>query len=97
MLPLLLSAFTYQPCLEQVEEAGGPAQARRGGLWRLARRAKQAVRAADWCIARALGGRLFSAQRPLVSLWALSYCWEWSKVVANTYAGRQRRQGAFVT
>ncbi|KAI7839086.1 hypothetical protein COHA_007228 [Chlorella ohadii] len=86
-LPVLLSAFCYQPCPDQLEEAGGSARLRRGGaLQRWVQLAKRAVRAVDWCVARTLGGRAFRLQRPLLMWWALSYTWEWSKIVANMTA-----------
>lgn len=84
---MLLSAFCYQPCLDQHEEAGGPTRLLRGGaLRRLVRSTRKAVQAVDWCIARSLGGRAFRLQRPLLMWWALSYTWEWSKIVANMAA-----------
>ncbi len=88
-LPVLLSACCYQPCLPQQDEAGGSDSARlrhSGKLQRWVQSARKAVRAVDWCIARTLGGRAFQLQRPLLMWWALSYTWEWSKIVANMAA-----------
>lgn len=85
VLPVLLAAFSYRPPSAQQGVSQGEAAASPQSsdpFRRHLRRAAAAVAAADECIARALGSRAFRFQRPLLCWWALSYCWQWSKVLA---------------